>query len=332
VGCASRLPLGALQRMVPGAGIAIPFYHLVGSEPVPHVGHLYSFRSPETFEEDLRFFRGHFNVIGLDRVIRFARGGDSLPRNPLLVTFDDGLREVLTVAAPVMARHGIAATVFVNPAFLDNRDMAYRHKASLIVDRLRRGAPEAARAAADRLLGAQVAGADLERKVLAVGYGKRALLDRVADILGLDVQAYLRDRRPYLDRADVAELLRQGHHVGSHSIDHPAYRDLTLEEQLRQTVESTRTVREIFGLDYGAFAFPFEDEGITRTFFERLFAEGGTDVTFGTAGLMRDAAPRNLPRICFDNRPGPARRIVARALAIQWFKELMGKGAVTRGA
>ena len=33
----------------------------------------------------------------------------------------------------------------------------------------------------------------------------------------------------------VIELLKLGHAVGAHSIDHPRYADLSLEEQLHQT-------------------------------------------------------------------------------------------------
>jgi hypothetical protein len=51
-----------------------------------------------------------------------------------LLTFDDGFREFYDTVAPVLERKGIYACNFVNPAFIDNKDMMFRCKASLLID------------------------------------------------------------------------------------------------------------------------------------------------------------------------------------------------------
>ena len=66
---------------------------------------------------------------------------------------------------------------------------------------------------------------------------------------------------------------------------------LPLEEQLRQTIESTRTVRTAFNLPYGVFAFPHSDLGVGAEFFRAIEETGLVDLSFGTAGLLDDTAP-----------------------------------------
>jgi hypothetical protein len=61
----------------------------------------------------LRFFRRHYTVIGLDQLREGLLGGTALPPRSLLVTFDDGWKDTVSVALPIMRSQGIPATVFV---------------------------------------------------------------------------------------------------------------------------------------------------------------------------------------------------------------------------
>lgn len=54
-----------------------------------------------------------FRAVGLDDVRAFFREGAPLPPGATLITFDDGYADTLEHAAPVLARHGYPAVVFV---------------------------------------------------------------------------------------------------------------------------------------------------------------------------------------------------------------------------
>jgi peptidoglycan/xylan/chitin deacetylase (PgdA/CDA1 family) len=60
-----------------------------------------------------RLLRAACHPISLERWRQALAGGPPLPARPTLVTFDDGYRSVLTVAQPILARHGIPAAAFV---------------------------------------------------------------------------------------------------------------------------------------------------------------------------------------------------------------------------
>jgi peptidoglycan/xylan/chitin deacetylase (PgdA/CDA1 family) len=74
------------------------------------------------FDEQLAQLRElGYNVVALDDVLAFYRNGDLLPPRPVLITFDDGYRDNLEHAAPILARYGYPAVLFVSLAFLDDR-------------------------------------------------------------------------------------------------------------------------------------------------------------------------------------------------------------------
>src|SRR6185312_8808937 len=68
--------------------------------------------SRSTFEAQMRAVAARFEPVSLAAVCAAARDERSLPEHPVLVTFDDGYRDVLDVAAPVLERTGIPAVVF----------------------------------------------------------------------------------------------------------------------------------------------------------------------------------------------------------------------------
>lgn len=62
----------------------------------------------DVFEECLRFFKRHYNVVALDDVL-----AGRLPERPLLITFDDGWSDNEEYALPLLRAHGLPAVLFV---------------------------------------------------------------------------------------------------------------------------------------------------------------------------------------------------------------------------
>jgi peptidoglycan/xylan/chitin deacetylase (PgdA/CDA1 family) len=61
-----------------------------------------------------------YTVVPLDHVLEYYASGAELPSRPVLITFDDGYRDNLEHAAPVLERYGYPAVLFVPIAYLDD--------------------------------------------------------------------------------------------------------------------------------------------------------------------------------------------------------------------
>lgn len=85
-------------------------YHAVGACPHGDGAHECICTSPEMFAAHMGFLSRHRQVVGLRELIEGRVGG---ARPAVAITFDDGYRNVLTTALPVLERHGFTATVFV---------------------------------------------------------------------------------------------------------------------------------------------------------------------------------------------------------------------------
>ncbi len=307
-------------------------YHLISDEEVPHVKHLYEVKGRKAFEKDLDYLLDHYIAVDLQMAIRLIRSGEPIDRKYCLLTFDDGLREFNDVIAPILNRKGVPAAVFLNSAFVDNKDLFYRYKVSLLLEHFEQN-PQLLKykTVLNFFNKKNYSFAKLKRKLLKVNYQNKSMLDRLAEVVELDFNAYLKNHQPYLTSDQIRSLIKQDFDFGAHSIDHPEYRFLSLEEQLRQTEVSVDFVSRQFNLDYSAFAFPFTDYQVSDIFFEMIYEDKELlDISFGCAGIKKDILPQHMQRISLEMAHLSAEEIIEGELIYHMLKAPFNKNKIER--
>jgi peptidoglycan/xylan/chitin deacetylase (PgdA/CDA1 family) len=93
------------------APVPILMYHEVTPQPVPRY-RKYSV-TPAELARQLAWLRDHgYTAIDLDAVYDARRGTHALPPRPVAITFDDGSRDTIEHAVPIVADHGMTATFY----------------------------------------------------------------------------------------------------------------------------------------------------------------------------------------------------------------------------
>jgi peptidoglycan/xylan/chitin deacetylase (PgdA/CDA1 family) len=95
--------------------LPILVFHKIG--PVPPASNFpRNYVRPEQFDALLGSLRSAgYEGISFDQYLAHRRGEGTLPRKPILLTFDDGYRSNAEVAVPILRKHGFSATIFVVP-------------------------------------------------------------------------------------------------------------------------------------------------------------------------------------------------------------------------
>jgi peptidoglycan/xylan/chitin deacetylase (PgdA/CDA1 family) len=153
-------------------------------------------------------------------------------------------------------------------------------------------------------------------------------VDEIADILHLDLNAFLKEYQPYLTTSQVKELWKNGFTFGGHSIDHPRFIELSPEERIDQSVTSVDFMAKILNLDYKVFAFPYSDLGLPETFFRAV--SDRIDATFGTQGLLKDSAVNNFHRVNVEKTKQKAYRTLRFHYLKKIIYQLLNKDRIIR--
>src|SRR2546422_6775651 len=66
----------------------------------------------ERFREQIKFFLNNYQIISLED-LNIALRSNRLVKDSLVITFDDGYRNVYSVAYPILKEYGVPATVFL---------------------------------------------------------------------------------------------------------------------------------------------------------------------------------------------------------------------------
>ncbi|MCJ2056992.1 polysaccharide deacetylase family protein [Methylobacterium sp. J-048] len=258
--------LGADRWLAPasrGLGVILTFHH-VSPDPVPAFApnRLLSI-TPDFLDRTLRELdaRG-FDVIGLDAVPERLAAPDYGPPFAVL-TFDDGYRDNVEHARPVLQRHGVPWTLFVTSGFADQGGRLWwieLERAIARLDRVRfdirgRSLDLPARSPQEKALAFEALYRDLR-------FGTEAdLLDRIADLCrqagfapgGVVSELCL----SWPELRDLAQ--NPAVTIGAHTVSHPMLAKHDAATTVREIVESRARIEAELGRTVRHLSYPVGD-------------------------------------------------------------------------
>jgi peptidoglycan/xylan/chitin deacetylase (PgdA/CDA1 family) len=213
------------------------------------------------FEAALKFLTKHYTPVGLRDVLA---GADPLPPRPVLVTFDDAYASVWESAAPLCHKLGVPAVFFVNPANLDNQQLALDNLVCHVANVFGLEAVSAAVRAVNAFQTfelhslAQVFASFLPACSLAGREEFRAALLQSTRSTEHDLAA---EAGLYLTSQQLRDLAAFDFEIGNHTYTHVNCRSLSRED-LGQEIDRNKTVLEAiskrmvrsFSVPYGSSA------------------------------------------------------------------------------
>lgn len=273
----------------------LPFYHVV-SDLKPEYINSYRVRSKKSFEAELDYLLKYYKAVDLVEII------NAPDKRKMHLSFDDGLKECHSIIAPILKRKGIPATFFVSPNFVDNGQLFHRFKRAI-----------------------------LESKGILKHGGKKYFLQETdeLDVIARDNKIDFSNWQPYMSSGELGSLSNDGFTIGAHSLNHPEMWSLSEDEQYRQVIESMQWVVDRFNPAIKAFSFPFTDNGLKQSLFDRVEKSKIVDITFGTAGLKNDSHPLNLQRIPIELKQGwSIQRVVHFEYFYHFLRSMVGRNVV----
>ncbi len=135
---------GALQAVmqlrkfapVPKSVSILTYHHVAAEDPAYPYDPGVADASPDQFRRQMEFLARYGTPIGVDELMR-ALEGAPLPKNPVMVTFDDGYRSCHDVALPILRAVGMRATFFVASGYINDRKLYWWERIALILSQAR---------------------------------------------------------------------------------------------------------------------------------------------------------------------------------------------------
>ena len=259
-------------------------------------------RDAAALERQLRLLCLAFPVVPLDQLRNGAKG-----RARVALTFDDGLRNNVDVAYPVLRKLGLTATFFVCPGLIDAGAWLWNHEAR---ERLRSLDAHGLVEVAARI-GAPIDGVEpiIEwMKSLKIAERRRVegqIRAATPNFKPTDEQGAEFDlaRWDELARLDTKTVT-----IGSHTMTHPILTSLSEEETDAETRDSRFILERRLGREVSVFCYPNGDLNQGALASARRYYRSA--VTTEPGRLEGAPDPHRLPR--YSATPGWNRRLARR--------------------
>jgi peptidoglycan/xylan/chitin deacetylase (PgdA/CDA1 family) len=218
----------------------------------------------EVFRRQVDWIAGNCKVLPVCEALEELNRG-RIPDKPLVaVTFDDGYADNFEFAAPILEAKGLRGTFFVSAGFVEEGVPLWYDRAA---DAWQRSFPSDRRGLMDRLQREAKTVANNQPQMSEIQNWmaglksaepafRMAMVSRAESIAEgtIDLDLY----RP-MSTAQVAELCKRGHEIGSHTVTHlilPQLDDHQLRSELHHSAEC---LREWTGGMVDGFCYPNGD-------------------------------------------------------------------------
>ena len=305
----ASVPRGAYAHLVPRDVIGL-CYHLVSDQRPAHVAHICPFKSTAAFRADMLWLRRHFEIIDYEEACRRKQTQTKNSRPAMLVTFDDGYRECLTVIGPILQELRIPATFFITTHFIDNHELFYRNAVSLCIEALGQLNNTEQASVAQQITHCDGATAadfpEIRQWLLGLGPENQSLIDATCRTLGIDTKAFLKVQRPYLLRDEIRFLRDAGFTIGAHGRVHCHLAGLPLERLEAELAGSCQAICELTGDSVVPFAFPFSGHRVDSHNLQQIcHRHRHIGLLFDSRGIL-PSEPTTVHRISADAPPADA--------------------------
>jgi peptidoglycan/xylan/chitin deacetylase (PgdA/CDA1 family) len=249
----------------------------------------------QTLGQQLRYLVRHFKIVSLDSMLDRIMNGSLPLAHEIVLTFDDGLRNNLTVVYPILRELQLPATMFVCPALVESGEWLWNHEMRCRLQTL--AAPDLAELRMKLLTPGTTVDAIVEwMKTLALQQRRMAEATIRQATTGFQPTAAQREAFDIMNWNDLRSLDHELITVGSHTLSHPILTKLSGQEIESEIVESRRCLEQRLERKIDFFCYPNGSydrrayQLVQKTYRAAVTTETG--VIDGTEGLDVHRLPR----------------------------------------
>lgn len=250
--------------------------------------------SADRFERQVRWLKRESDCLSVPEMIEGISRG-KLPRRAVVLTFDDGYRDNLTLALPILRAHRVPMTLYVTTGFIDGTSDAWWFELERRMRAHATGSIQESHSIFQRWVARFKACDALELK------------SALRELRG----SYPEDPGPgtglFLSWEELREMARDPLvTIGAHGVSHLALSRLSDRELQDEILISRARLEEELGEKIRHFAYPFGDETQAgdREFerVESLGFESAFTTRIGHPKAGGGSFPFAIPRLLVDDR------------------------------
>jgi len=243
------------------------------------------------FEKQISYLSSRYNVISLNFLVRCINENKAIPRKAVVITFDDGFKDIYLNAYPILKKYGVKGTIFITTGRIGCRELHWRDKINYVfwhttkdevkIDSL-------GRISLKTLFERRQATSFIKSKLEALPRDERVVvIESLLNTLKVEIPSNL-NKELMLSWAEVREMNENGIEIGAHTVSHPVLTKISLSEAKKEIKECKNQIEEKINTRITSFAYPYGNLGSYNEYIKKVVKESGYNcgVICSNSGLV----------------------------------------------
>jgi len=239
--------------------------------------------TPSQFARQMDYLSQQYNVVSGREVAQWLNGRQKLPPNAAVITFDDGYKDNLEHAYPILKTYYLPAVIFLTTSHIDSSESFYWDIVAYCFDHTSKDNADFPLLGRRRWQSAESRKQVMDEWIAMLKTlpesDKKKQVDRLPDILDASVPDDL-SAGLTLTWSEVRHLSDNGIEMGSHTVSHPILTRVSLEEARDELVHSKSKIEAAINKPVVSFAYPNGQRSDFNNTLVNCVAEAGYQVAF----------------------------------------------------
>jgi|TARA_R110000824_G_scaffold181944_1_gene362818 peptidoglycan/xylan/chitin deacetylase (PgdA/CDA1 family) len=242
----------------------ILLYHQVSPENTKFIENYNINVKPNLFDEHMKILKNEYAPITFEEWNEAIKNDDDVS-DRVLVTFDDGYKDVINYGAEILDKHNLDGIWFINGGMVNNDKVFWLSQLMYLYDNnyldnflneFNLDFPGLLKPI--NLNNLPVKDVDMWAKD---NYSKTLDESLNKYILGLGWNEMIEaNRNSIYANSKELKTLSESFVIGNHTLSHPNFRNLSIEDKIKESEESRNILENIIDKKINTFAFPFGQE------------------------------------------------------------------------
>jgi len=209
--------------------------------------------SPNNFNEQMKYLSEKYKVISFDEFVEHHKNNKPLPRNSVIITFDDGYKDSYLFAYPILKKLGLPATIYLTTGHVGKDRLLWWDSLAYMINRTKQESLELKGLGKIKLNNKANALKVIKSKLKSMyEKDKKLALKSISTVLNVDPPK----QKMFLNWDEVREMSKHNISFGAHTENHPIMTNITHKEAEKEIISSKLTIEKKLGKKVRSFAYP----------------------------------------------------------------------------
>lgn len=216
------------------------------------------------FIAQINFLNEKYSIISLSRLIAYLKGETDIPSNSCVISFDDGYIDHYQNVFPILKELGLPAVFFIiGDCISGTKKVRWLDKFYYILD----NTPYQKNSAKFNKIMSDFYRIEVEKDnhydyiklktFIRNSSEKDTIIDKLSLVLNVKLDLDKINKKLYLSKENISEMLNSGMEFGAHTMSHPDLSTITLEDSEKEIKDSGIIVRNLTNKEEIPLAYPF---------------------------------------------------------------------------